>query len=380
MNIESAKSEYIEQAELEKDLREEFKTDRLRAFDKFYELNKHQILPDEKIEYGLNKDNINRWLEDQLKFTEDVEKKYGSKLYSNAFKDISIAIATNMRYISFKEFYGKLKLMAIEIKDICKQYKRNILYIGYCHNMNKSNLWIGLLIYTFIKDILNDIIGFDVIEMKNNAHIIKSYHSMNEEEYDNIKKNTAVIHVDDMSYSGSQINSSIQSPQNFAKWIIAVPYISDIAIKFINDNNNNRLNKYVIFLQSKDIIYSLKHIIENSNDKKIYNIYHTTVLSSMIKIDNIIPVYFYHKLADYISVPTFIIAFGNPISPTNVDDDKQLETGRGFINNCNDMLDKCIIEKKISNKRIQEVFIAEVSDFCVFQCPPPIYKTIKYIV
>lgn len=319
------------------------------------------------VDHSINYKNKAKWVE--------LQKKYSNEDANiEAFVNI---FDKNLRYVSFSEYEARIKILCDEI---IKKYgdKRLYLYLGETY-VKKSNFWVSMIVFNYLMEYIEDVID-NTIKLKGD----ELYY--NDEKIKN-HKDIYVLHVDDMSYSGLQMYTSVNQ-QIIPQWIIMVPYISDIAKNWISKKN-------VIFLDGTETIKSLGTLLkEYSQEHKIEHkqLYDTTKNllreyaflhkdSNMFGKINVSLIYFQHKIADHVSVPRFLIMLGivydnkqNKIIPPQKD--------MCMINNCEDTVNNCIsklentAESKITPELLNEYFAFE--RVCGNECPAPIYKEHKY--
>lgn len=183
-------------------------------------------------------------------------------------------------------------------------------------NLFKSNLWVYFLIYSHLK-----IKPYDII--LNLKIAIQLYG--NEYEY---------LIVDDCSYSGTQLvdqvlyesasetlfkfPNSFISPGAIHKTLlkpieekkitinIILPYLSKISYDKIS--NLNILTCFKINLFNKYIVNSFQNVLIKEDLDKLYNFYNQ--FYSKYNSDNLIPIFFDHKVADILSCPELILIKG----------------------------------------------------------------------
>lgn len=280
--------------------------------------------------------------------------------------------------------------------------------------ISKSNFWVMLLVINYIHEFLE--LNNDIKEkIKISSNCSNTYI------YFKTKPHTKmlVFYFDDMSYSGKQIESSIPKIEdnhkdNF-KLYLALGFISKTAINVIKENkpNFNLLkdtekiisnretlenwfdktdtkkickNYFSIIDTEDDIIYSLFIMIFYTifcNNKEDYsdlvdNFIHIDnaevieLFMSLLSIsdngiqcyDNIIPIYFDHKLADGLSTFQKFLRFG-----TYPNNNSKCEY-ESLINNCE------YIKTDSKYDNLCKKKLTDIED--KFSCPYSYYKKLQY--
>jgi hypothetical protein len=409
----------------------------------FYHQNKDMIYmsPKEIGEYSPNIENIDQWIENirthqqyrktckeriseinkktPAEYTEDESANLIEKLINNEYcddtdhTDIYLAFAKAfkniLRYIPFDEMMEKINKIALEINSLKERNNYNKIYFFIDDVVKKSNTWIALLLIgellktsffldTSKKGVLNksfvvgntDIIYSDIESLKNNENIL-------------------VLHIDDMSYSGTQILFNLNSKYINNKypnlhWYITVGYIGESALRNFDSYNI----KYKLF-EATEVIgtfinlakdFITKEIMEKINLEKRKN----TGLSSDLKKhlikamaivraisdlcsnnpnktlkkgygygegafycrgDQQILIYFDHKIADTVSTfQKLLITGGWPTSPDHCSD-------LPLINNC---------DVKVASYRGKGCYIPANTDIPDQEtCPYTFYKRPGFI-
>ena len=223
------------------------------------------------------KENINKCFMNPEN-TYPINYKQLQKICNN--EQFNIYFIKYLTHISFTDFYKQLQKICNNLLLKIKQnnYKYIILVIsGY---INKSNLWVSLLSYTFLKDKI--------------THITSSKDSFN---LFNILNTTNVlfIHPDDCSYSGEQLLEQTnfsgihKALFNNSNYYILCPYISKTSI--------NKIKIYkLMYPEDVIIFYNINDYMKK--DGIITNLYNRHII------------YFDHKIADDVSIYNKIITKG----------------------------------------------------------------------
>ena len=236
----------------------------------FYNQNKEMIYmsPEETGSYSPNMENINQWIENiethrQYRktckeriaeinkktpsvYTEDESVNLIEKLRNNEFcddtdhTDVYLAFANAfkniLRYIPFNEMLDKINKIALEINSIERINNYTKIFFFIDDVVKKSNTWIALLL---IGELLKTPFFNDQNVLKKSFVVKKSEFIYNT--VDSLRENESilVLHIDDMSYSGTQMLHSIDSKYKNPNlhWYITVGYIGDSAIRNFNSSN-----------------------------------------------------------------------------------------------------------------------------------------------
>ncbi len=205
-----------------------------RIFYQLYQENKdklHMKESDGMGQHPVNKEAVKRWIERIGRLENEDERKF-YLFYAKAFASI-----LETSYVTYPIFLNAVNAMAEEIYNLMianKYYNIEFIVSG---EVEKSNLWISLLC-------------MDYWNKKNNFFslakniVIRSFGDRDRILLDNSRK-TLFLHFDDMSYSGGQVAQgvrkflggiSLPTTPNF-DYYLAIPYITDIAQKYITKNN-----------------------------------------------------------------------------------------------------------------------------------------------
>jgi len=204
-------------------------------------------------------------------------------------------ILDNTDVISFEEFTSRIHKL---LNDMLKMISGNIVYCYISLKgeiLTKSNYWLYQYVVLFLHHYTDGVLQIKPIDNLN---------QITEE-----KANLMII--DDCVYSGDQMSSTIAGINidsgkkvNIDIYMI-VPYISDSGrnkVKsFFNKNDNLKKVSKMIFLKDTYTIKQCKSIITDA-DKTEFN----ELLKYFPPIASKHLIYFYHKLADLVSVPTYL--------------------------------------------------------------------------
>lgn len=337
----------------------------------FLNLNIDKIyIPDNKI--GIYKISM----EQLQKIKQNISEKSGLTSEDiNDSLDFLDKLIEIFRYVPFDEYTEKIKQMSEEIINYLTMNHENYDEIYYVMNSKivGSNTWIGLLFLHRLKDFL--------LLHQNISNKIKfmNYFPINEN-IDTGKK--LLLFFDDMSYSGLQISQALPSSNYCINYdiYITTPYISTTAINNIKatDHNFNIWNQTEIIesletsFTRNDINGKYKALYDKFCFKKYNQLdrnYRNTFYNGFQCHNNIIPIYFDHKIADGISTFQKLLFLGTyPIK-----NGECIITP--LINNCfeeNFQLADNFDKNRLCNEPIQNIY------YFGNTCLNTYYKTIQY--
>jgi len=292
----------------------EYRKKRINDFNKIYKKLKNHLKPKEKT----------------------IINKKKMEIYINMHKKENIPLIRKIlevtQYISFDEFKKSLFNQIEKFNNYLEQHniKKYIFCIGVSNdggssnvnfNIYKSNFWTFLLVYHLLK-----IKPFDI--MLNLKDAIRIYYNESSLKIDNF------LLMDDCSYSGSQVvenviydaatelmhtnKNSFMTDDLMKKTIYhpiqnkvlnvhyIIPYLSKIAydkLKLLE--LKTQIN---VIIYTNNIINPYKDIIDKNIMDKIKKLYSFYI--SYVNIDNLIPIFFDHKIADSISTIDLILIKG----------------------------------------------------------------------
>jgi len=214
-----------------------------KVFDNFYQDNiqKCFMLPTET--YPLNHTKLFEWVENKnLGYSEEWKFKFNK----------------NLQHISFQSFYEQCCKISIELIEIIKTKSYTKVYLYLPLSPRKSNLWVALLQWKFIRNYISDIL-------------------YTKDDFDKIPTNSLLIYCDDCIYSGVQVysESGIFSTKVKLNVYCSCPFITDKGLNLLQKKLKE--NNYLTLIFPETCI-----IIKNTLEKSTF--------------------YFDHKLADSVSV------------------------------------------------------------------------------
>jgi hypothetical protein len=343
-----------------------------KYFKKFYEENKSKLDMPNGINYPINYKNGKLWADSQC----DAE----SREFANG-------IVKSTKYVPFSDFFERLKKICMSYKNTYSSPMHDdtlfILIIPF--KFKKSNMWVSLLAFEFLKDIVDDVY-YDITDVYNNTIDRKSVL---------YKKNVRCIICDDCAYTGHQLvfissldhswlNYPGKPPQpsvNTHKWLDWHDSINKDAEEYIKKIPIDKFSVDLI-VPYMSILAQVKlhriHYIKTPIDCIVFPIFSQQINIERIPIrilnefkrtfqyhKDISAIYFDHKIADAVSTfhKIYLLA---PLFNCSVNN-KRI----GFIDNC----DKTTIPDNI---RIYDYHIDLEQSMDGSICPVSFYKHIKY--
>ena len=171
----------------------------VETFNLLYEENKEKLKP--KVSYPIDEVALQNWIHNMEKETHFIYKNLKEKdsFYRDSCdlqKLYAEWVRKTIRHIGFDEFYDNLQKIASQVRDLCeKKAKKIILCIPSDNLIKKSNFWVSLLIWPFIKDYVVDVTQNSLLEF---------YHDKRNENY-------IFLMVDDGGFSGEQMSQYVRN-------------------------------------------------------------------------------------------------------------------------------------------------------------------------
>jgi hypothetical protein len=223
-------------------------------------------------------------------------------------------IKNNLRYVTFDEYIGKIKLIS---KEIIEQIKQNdiIFFVDAGDSIESSQLWVTLLFF-------GELLKLNIEEYKNKIFLIRDATKVFEFPKD-IK--IQVVHFDDMSYSGRQLDLGTPDKQQLTE-TTNVTY--HLAISYVSSFANNYLKvKGLLFYKNTEIVPVFEDVVKDYYKTEPETIKRITSLciwppfttANFKRGGNTFScvfgygqtlIYFDHKIADHLSTLYFIISLG----------------------------------------------------------------------
>jgi hypothetical protein len=342
------------------------------SFKKFYNENKHKISMPMNENYPINYKKAKRWATSQC----DAD--------SREFADSIIRFT---RYVSFLDFITHLKRVCTSYNKTYSnlEHKNTMFILIVPFKIKKSNMWVSLLAFEFLQDIIDDVY-YDITDVYNNTidHRSKLY-----------KKKIRCIICDDCAYTGHQlsfISSFDYSRINYPNKL-SPPDVHKHEWMEWYDNINREAEDYIKKISIKD--FSVDLIIPFMSilaQIRLQNIHYVKIpadcivfpiFSQQVNIDrmpvhilnefkrtfqyhkDISAIYFDHKVADAVSTfhKIYLLA---PLFNCSVDNIKI-----GFIDNC----EENVIPDNIN---VYNYYIDLGTELGNKTCPPSYYKHIDY--
>lgn len=277
-------------------------------------------------------------------------------------RETAIRFRDATRHISFCEFLNKFEEICTEIREYITKMKFNriIFYVNTNSNLRKSNFWLALYMFPLLEKYITHI----CTEIKD-VNLLTEYNP-------NVK--TLLILPDDASYSGMQMTENLMGikPYENLEVMIAVAYISDYALNYIQSNVNETLRL--------SIPHSTEYFYKFNLDQKMYPISPKTDENNLLYT-----IYFDHKLPDLISIyqTQYAIGKGFGNAKHSVKDGEPFD----YVYEPLSLVTGCELYTKITENpylivanKSQRRFI-DLADLIVDDekmCPFPMYKEIEY--
>jgi len=222
-------------------------------FEIFYKENIQKCFMDVNQTYPINHTKLLEWLEngDTSEYKSDWKFKFSESL----------------QHISFSTFYDQCCKVAIELIEYITINKFTDVYIYLPLDSRKSNIWVAMLQWKFLRKYITNIIPFDYSQT---------------DPFTKITGRALIVYCDDCVYSGSQlfISGIFNSLNKNIFFYVSCPYIVDKGSQFLEEKAKIQ-NINLIFAKSSII---MKEKLERST------------------------FYFDHKLADSVSVYNKLMA------------------------------------------------------------------------
>lgn len=348
---------------------------RLEAFNHLWEENEKHLKMPKSVNYPINYRRGWDW---------------ASHHCDSASVKFAEAIVANTAYISFGEFMSSIAKICSSFKRYYRpsgQRKNTIIVLVVPFDMSKSNVWVSLLMWPELRDVIDDI-DFDITSVYN-RYIGRS-------ESSNGKKIVCVI-CDDCAYTGNQLlgyctlsahrteyPGKPQEPSsNSPEWILwnqeVTAHVAGIESKLnIDSFSINLLIPYMSTHAQQNIID--RRFLMIPKDVQIFKLFRERVNihdfpqgilrefeSTFQYHSNIAAIYFDHKIADAISTFNKVYLMA-PVF------------GCGNLRKSVCFIDGCMGKREIPpGMNIYDIYI-NIEDAMPkgSTCPSTFYKSIKY--
>lgn len=344
-----------------------------KRFYKLWNENKENLYMKKEYSHRIDYKQAKKWADSQG----DME----SRIFANN-------IIKYTTFISFALFIEKIKDICIAYKNFYsnKKFKNDVFIMIVPFKLSKSNLWVSLLAFKFLKDIVVDIY----------ENITSVYTDFLDKKSKLYNKKVRCIVCDDCSYTGNQLYSIIRIDNTELKYPNIESEPSNYERGWL-DWNTRTLRDSKKLIDSKSIdVFSVDLIIPymtNNAIEKIKNIHYVKVsklidrvplFSDIINI-NSIPnyilsefkktfqyhnqitcTYFDHKVADAVST------FNKIYNLAPIFNYKITNKRIGFIENCQD------VKTLPDDIDIYDYYLDTGKESTLENCPKTFYKGIKY--
>lgn len=340
-------------------------------FAKFYNENKKRIHMPKDENYPINYKLGRQWAESQC----DPESR-----------DFADGILRFTEYVSFKKFSEQLKKVCLSYVNTysAPEHKDTVFILIVPFKVKKSNIWVSLQAFAYLKGIINDIY-YDITEV---------YNHTKEPNSPLYNKKVRCLICDDCAYTGHQLSFISSFDPAWLKFSGKLPAPSVNSRKWIEwyDDMNSSAEHYIQNISinqfSVDLIIPYMSILAQAKLRSVHYIKIPKecivfpIFSQQVNIDRVPPhilsefkqtfqyhkdisaIYFDHKIADSVSTfhKIYLLAplFNCVIKNRSI----------GFIENCRR-------DKIPDNIKIWDCYI-DIEKKLEEPCPPTFYKALKY--
>lgn len=282
----------------------------ISKFDAFYYNNIDQVRERTRKapSHPLNANRVEQWAKTMKLGIETLLSGYNSRQSMMSFVD---NFTKSIKRVSMNDFRNKVDEIAEEFVLYLKENSKahDCVVLALDSYSDKSSLWVTLLAYERIKNLITHVLSVDETRKFNQrGHY----------------KRPLIIMFDDASYSGNQYGDHVQNmcqqtTQKIIFWC-AIPYVSREAKQFINSEASP--NAMCIFPQSAEyfepVIEKDALPIDYGPDLELLTKYFG-VSDMKDSVPSRHALYFDHKLADKLSCYTQIMAFSVALSTNRSD-------------------------------------------------------------
>jgi hypothetical protein len=343
---------------------------RLAKFDKLYEENKDKIHMAKKVNHDMNYKKATAWINSHC---------------DEASIEFSRMIIENTLYVSYGRFLFQLERVCESFRAKYKdsQWKIVLVVPG---SVMKSNFWVSLLCYPFLKDMIYDI-QFNITDVYNFHVYERSYHP-----------HIMCVLCDDCAYTGLQISESCAiNPYTFMysgkpsepktsdpKWLDWNRAITDVSLRKMADIKKEHFcvallipfigsyayahiskNPLVIMPKNAEMFMTFKERVD------LHRFSHSSLMEfgqTFQYYSGVSAVYFDHKVSDCVSTFNKIYLLA-PVFHCNA--------GRKFV----PFIEGC--DSGGTNLNVYGVYTNVEDDVAAATgsvCPTTFYKMIQYTV
>jgi len=286
----------------------------------FYKENENKLPVPNSGTRDLNRPNWEKWL-DLIK-NSDIDEEYKG----NSIKFAEL-LMKNMRYIPWDEYNNKLTELAKEIKTLIHSDDYSFFVFVIDDKLVTSNSWVFLILFGKLINDLNAensaFINVNQVEEKITGNIsLDVIASLKEQK--GFNKKVCIFHVDDMSYSGTQmaqcIPSKIKNDEvNFLEWgdwYLTIPYIGSNAF---HKNKLGETSRWTSRFDNTEVIPTLNSLwkkkyntdeVKYNTDGVLYHIFKKKHMLGFQLTNDQSAIYFDHKIADAYSIIQKILYLG----------------------------------------------------------------------
>lgn len=202
----------------------------------------------------------------------------------------------HVKHVSFDTFSRRLFKVAREIVDAIKEEAPPKVYLLIDGSLDKSNTWAALLAWPTLREVVTDVISLAI--------------DIPDEDWED---GCAIIHPDDMSYSGTQMALAMSSIEKErlgpdSRYYLLIPYLGQEAKRRLS-----KVSRHLRVSGSTRVVGTLSYWLRKDgyDSEKIVTLLEDRLEPWRVRYGaqgthNLI--YFDHKLADALSIPNKMLA------------------------------------------------------------------------
>lgn len=360
MNIFLDKTQFIKHHSLK------YREDRIHDMTQIYNTLKNKLIPTDRAR--INEQRLAEYV----------------KLYKKENREHIRKVLESVVFVSFKKFYSELKKQIDKFNNYLKtnSIKRYVFVLGVGDdagassldfNIYKSNLWVFLLAWKYLKVKPYDIVLNlnTAIRLHYSANNIKDYLLLDDCSYSgdqmfnrvvNIGSTELLFHEKDSFLIKSNTYDTIYQPvqEKPINLHLVIPYLSKKAYDKIGEINLT--SGFNIHSYNSYIINQFKDILDNTTLGGISGLYRK--FYNYVYFGDLIPIFFEHKIADMLSTIDLILIKGQVLD----DPEKRLI-----------FIDSCIYDKNDPDKYDLNPTFSNFNQKKLY-CPVPPYLKFKKIL
>lgn len=253
-----------------------------QLFDQFYDENRGAKLRPTQ-DYSINIEQLNGWV-----------SAVNSSDSPKEVAELANTFAMNLTHVGFNYFHMKLNQVAQDVRVKIEAIKPFKTYAIINMNYRKSTTWVALLVWDVLRSVVTDIVS-------DPRHI----------PVEEFEQPLAIIHMDDMSYSGTQMGETVDLGVGLfdsvkTHYYVLVPFLGKRAKQHLTSVwKHLKFSSYTTEMATlgdffKWSGYDGYEIVKKLGQPTWYRLYPVRLPHNLV--------YFDHKLADALSVPTKMFA------------------------------------------------------------------------